>query len=438
MTAQKPELPTLKVAYLVNLYPKISHSFIRREIHALEAHGVLVQRYAIRRTSEPLVDDADLEELARTEVLLDLGWRKLLFSLLSVAVRHPVGFLRTLALAVRTGVGSDRGLARHLAYVMEACALLDILRYEPVDHVHAHFGTNAAAVAMYCAALGGPGYSFTAHGIDAFDAPHRVRLGLKAQRARFVVAVCEYGRRELIAACPDVDEGKLHVVRCGLDEAFCAEPTSTDASGTQLAMVARFSSEKGHRVLLEAAARLQRDGLAFRIVLVGDGELRPEIEAQIEESGLGDHIQLAGWQDHTGVKEILSESRALVLASFGEGLPVVIMESLAMGRPVVSTDVGGIAELAIEGETGWLAPSGDPERLAEAMKLALEASDSELVGMGRRGRERVLRMHDAHREAARLKELFERYTRRQARHLATRNSTQCRDSSRITGAGGEP
>ena len=399
----------LKVAYLVNLYPKISHSFIRREIRALEAHGVVVQRYAIRLTAEPLVDEADVEEFAKTEVLLELGWRRLLCSLLGVAVRHPVAFLRTLALALRTGVGSDRGLLRHLAYVVEACALLDILRREPVDHVHAHFGTNAAAVAMYCAALGGPGYSFTAHGIDAFDAPRRVRIGLKVNRARFVVAVCEYGRRGLIASSPGIDEGKIHVVRCGLDEAFRTEPTPTDASGTQLAMVARFSSEKGHRVLLEAAARLQRDNVDFGIVLVGDGELRAEIEAQIEASGLGDRIQLVGWQDHMGVKEILSESRALVLASFGEGLPVVIMEAMAMGRSAVSTDVGGISELTIEGETGWLVPSGDPERLAEAMKLALEASDSELAAMGQRGRERVLRMHDAHHEAARLKELFERY-----------------------------
>jgi glycosyltransferase involved in cell wall biosynthesis len=109
------------------------------------------------------------------------------------------------------------------------------------------------------------------------------------------------------------------------------------------------------------------------------------------------------------VREILSASRALVLASFGEGLPVVIMEAMAMARPIVSTDVGGVGELVIDGETGWLAPSGDPERLAEVMKLALETSDSELGAMGQRGRERVLRMHDARREAARLKELFERY-----------------------------
>ena len=409
MTDPKPELPVITVAYLVNLYPKISHSFIRREIQALESLGVVVQRYAIRRTSEPLVDDADREELAKTEVLLERGPRRLFQGLLRIAAGHPLRFLRTLNLALRTGVGSDRGIARHLFYVVEACALLDILRHKPVDHVHAHFGTNATAVAMYCDALGGPAYSFTAHGTESFESPHRVRLALKAKRARFVVTVCEYGRRELIALSAEIDDSKIHVVRCGLDEAFWAAPTPMGVTGTQLVVVARLSPEKGHRVLLDAAGRLGRDHTNFRIVLVGDGELRSEIEHQSLTLGLSDRIHLAGWQDRAGVRRILNASRALVLASYGEGLPVVIMEAMAMGRPVVSTDVGGVSELVVEGETGWLAPPGDPERLAAVMKLALEAADSEVASMGERGRERVLEMHDGRRQASRLKELFERY-----------------------------
>jgi glycosyltransferase involved in cell wall biosynthesis len=408
MIDPKPELHTMTVAYLVNLYPKISHSFIRREIQALESQGVVVQRYAIRRSSEPLVDDADRKELAKTEVLLGLGPTRLFVSLLRVAAGHPLRFLRTLGLAVRTGMGSDRGLARHLFYLVEACAFLEILRRNPVDHVHAHFGTNATAVAMYCAALGGPGYSFTAHGTESFESPQRVRLGLKARRARFVVTVCEYGRRELMASSPDLDDSKVHVVRCGLDEAFWDAPPR-GVAGTQLAVVARLSPEKGHQVLLDAASRLQRDHVNFRIVLVGDGELRSEIEDQIVTSGVGDLVDFAGWQDRGGVQEILAASRALVLPSFGEGLPVVIMEAMAMGRPIVSTDVGGISELVMDGDTGWLVSPGDPERLAEVIKLALESSDSELTTMGERGRERVLQMHDARREASRLKELFERY-----------------------------
>jgi colanic acid/amylovoran biosynthesis glycosyltransferase len=411
MIGSSLELPPLTVAYLINLYPKISHSFIRREIRALESQGVLVQRYAIRRTAEPLVDAADREELARTRVLLDLGVTAFLRGFFRVAVRHPLQLLRTLGLAVRIGVGSDRGLARHLAYVVEACALLDILRQNPVDHIHAHFGTNATAVAMYCAALGGPGYSFTAHGTESFESPRRIRLGEKAKRARFVVTVCDYGRRELIASSADIDENKVHVVRCGLDEAFLAASGPMGAVGKQLVVVGRLSIEKGHRVLLDAAARLQEEQVDFRIVLVGDGELRGEIEHQRATLGLGARIELAGWQDHASVQEILSASRALVLASFGEGLPVVIMEAMAMGRPIVSTDVGGVSELVLDGETGWLVPAGDSKRLSEAMRLALETSDSELAAMGQKGRERVLRMHDARNEAAKLKELFQRYAR---------------------------
>jgi glycosyltransferase involved in cell wall biosynthesis len=372
----------------------------------LESQGVVVHRYAIRTTSEPLVDEADRQEVAKTTVLLDFGPARLLRSLLRVTFRHPLRFLRTLSLAVRTGMGSDRGLARHLVYVLEACALLDELRRHPVDHVHAHFGTNATAVAMYCAALGGPGYSFTAHGTESFESPQRIRLGIKAERARFVVTVCEYGKRELLASSHGIDESKVHVVRCGLDDAFLAPAMRRGEPGKQLALIGRLSLEKGHRVLLEAAGRLAADGTDFRVVLVGDGDLRPEIEHQIMTTGLGDRIELAGWQDHAGVREILAASRALVLASFGEGLPVVIMEAMAMGLPVVSTDVGGISELVITDETGWLAPPGDAQQLAKVMKRALDATDAELIETGRRGRERVLRMHDVHREASSLKALF--------------------------------
>ena len=409
MTGSKPRPHAMAVAYLVNLYPKISHSFIRREIQALESQGVVVHRYAVRRASEPLVDEADVEELGKTKVLLDLGPARLLLSLCRVAAKHPLRFASTLALAFRTGIGSDRGLARHVAYVVEACALLDLLQHQPVDHVHAHFGTNAAAVAMYCAALGGPGYSFTAHGTESFESPDRIRLAVKAERARFVVTVCEYGLRELIASCPGTDGGKVHVIRCGLDEMFRAQPPSRCVPGDQLVLVGRLSEEKGHRVLLEAASRLKRERVDFHIVLVGDGELRREIEEQIRNLGLGDRVRIAGWQDSAGVRSALGESRALVLASFGEGLPVVIMEALAMERPIVSTDVGGVNELVIDAETGWLAPPGDPEALARAMRLALEASEAELSAMGARGRERVLRMHDVSCEASKLKELFERY-----------------------------
>lgn len=409
MNISTPENASMRVAYLVNLYPKISHSFIRREILALESQGVKVRRFAIRRTSEPLVDVADIEELDKTEVILELGAKSLLLSLVGAAVKHPVRFVRTLGLALRTGIGSDRGLARHLVYVVEACALLDILRRDPVDHLHAHFGTNAAAVAMYCAALGGPGYSFTAHGTESFESPRRVRLGMKAERARFAVTVCGYGKRELLASARGVDDGKVHVVRCGLDEAFLSAPAPAAVAGRQLVLVGRLSPEKGHGVLLDAAAILERDHVDFRIVLVGDGDLREEIQRRALSLGIRDRIDFAGWQDHSGVQKILGASRALVLASFGEGLPVVIMEAMAMGRPIVSTDVGGIAELVVDGDTGWLVPPGNPERLAEAMRSVLEAPDAELVAMGQRGRQRVQAMHDSRKEAARLKELFERY-----------------------------
>jgi len=396
----------ISVAYLVNIYPKISHSFIQREIQALEDQCVAIRRFSIRRSDEPLVDAADQLEAERTVVLLDRGPGGLLADTLKAMLMRPIRFLVALRLAIATGVGSDRGLIRHLFYLAEACALLGYLRKDPVDHVHAHFGTNSAAVAMLCASLGGPGYSFTAHGTESFEDPARIRLPRKAARATFVVTVSEQGRHELIRVCPGIDPERVFVVRCGLDDEYRHAPGGETCEARRLAIIARMSPEKGHEVALEAAAKLHEDGVDFEMVLVGDGELRSRIEAIVRERGLGQVVRLAGWQDRAGVQGILRSCRALVVSSRGEGLPVVIMEAMALGRPVISTDVGGISELVVDGETGRLVPAGDAERLAAAMRDVLEAPAAAIAAMGNNGRQRVLRMHDARVEAARLKALF--------------------------------
>ena len=140
----------------------------------------------------------------------------------------------------------------------------------------------------------------------------------------------------------------------------------------------------------------------FNLVLVGDGELRPEVETEISLLGLGDHVSIYGWASEAEVKQNIWDSRALVLPSFAEGLPVVIMESLALHRPVISTYVAGIPELVVPGECGWLVPAGNVESLADAMVEVLEASPGELQAMGANGAKRVAKDHDVNVEASRL------------------------------------
>jgi len=388
-----------KLAYLVNQYPKVSHTFIRREISALESAGVAVERFSIRKSTDA-VDDADRAEAEKTRVVLDAGAHRLAWSVLKTALKHPLRLGRAAALAARTGIGSERGLLVHGVYLAEACLLQHWLAESGCRHVHAHFGTNPATVAMLCRELGGPAFSFTVHGPEEFDKAATIALAEKIRRAEFVVAVSSFGRSQLLRHTRVEQWPKIHVVRCGVDDSFVRFEPDTPPSSPRLVCVGRLCEQKGQLLLVEAAAQLARRGVEFELMLVGDGEMRADIERRIEETGLAGRVQITGWLDGEGVRREIARARALILPSFAEGLPVVIMEALALGRPVVSTFVAGIPELVEPGQSGWLVPAGSVAELVASMEAALRATQSELAAMGEVGRARVLAHHDV-RETAR-------------------------------------
>ena len=395
-----------KIAYLINQYPMASQTFIRREIAAIEATGVAVERYAVRGWDTPLVDQDDIAEAARTRRILDVGTLQLLSAFVAGAFTRTRGFVRALAATWRLGRLSDRGVMIHLIYLVEACVLCNWTTRDHIDHLHVHFGTNSAAVAMLCRLLGGPPYSFTVHGPEEFDRPVSLALTEKIRHAAFVVCICSYGRSQLWRWAEFHDWGKVHIVHCGLDRNFLGTPPTPPSTRPRLINIGRLSEQKGQLVLVEAAARLKEQGRDFEIVLVGDGPLRKEIETRIDQLGLASNIKLAGWLSGPQVRRELLDSRGLVLPSFAEGLPVVIMESLALGRPVISTYVAGIPELVQSGQTGWLVPAGDVEQTAAAMEECLDAPIEHLERMGRAGAERVARDHDVSIEARKLLDLI--------------------------------
>ena len=394
------------VAYLTALYPKTSHSFVRREIAALERLGLTVLRFSTRRVSEPLVDPDDIAERERTQALLDAGVSGLAFATLALALRRPGRWLRALGEALHLSRGSEAGAARHLAYFCEACVLVRSLEHQRAEHLHAHFATNAATIALLARLLGGPPYSFTAHGTDALDhAPLRA-LGDKVRHSKFTIAVSHHARAHLMRFSRTEDWPRIHVVRCGLEQAYLRLPGASLPREPRLVCVARFDEEKGHLLLLEALARLCAEGVPFELELVGDGPLRPAIEAAIARHGLERRVKLCGWLGGAQVRERLLASRFLVLPSLAEGLPVVLMEALAAGRPAIASQVGAIAELVVSGENGWLVPPASVEALASALRLALASPLEQLERMGAAGRERVLVQHDAEKEARKLAQLL--------------------------------
>ena len=396
----------MKIAYLVNQYPKVSHSFIRREIAGVEAMGIEVKRFSIRSVSSELVDEVDKLEQELTQVVLGIGKVGLLFALLRMAITRPVRFGCVLWLMLQVGWHSERGLLRHFAYLAEACVLLGWFKDEEIAHVHAHFGTNSTTVAMLCRVLGGPPYSFTVHGPEEFDKALEISLTEKINRAAFVVAVSSFGRSQLYRWCKHEQWSKIHIVHCGVDELFLKQPHVPIPDQPRLVCIGRLSEQKGHLLLVEAASQLAAEGKLFKLVFVGDGPLRPEIETLIAKYGLTDHIEITGWASSNDVQQQILASRAMVLPSFAEGLPVVIMEALALGRPVISTYVAGIPELVEPGICGWLVPPGSVEALTAAMRKVIELPVEKLEQMGRVGAERVALQHDALQEASTLAALF--------------------------------
>jgi glycosyltransferase involved in cell wall biosynthesis len=401
----------MKLAYLVNQYPRVSHTFIRREIAALEDAGLEVARFSIRQSPEEVVDPADRAELQRTRVIVAVGIHGLLMALAWRLLRSPSALVRAALVTLRIGWSSDRGLLRHVAYLAEACVLLRWFRATGITHVHAHFGTNSAAVVMLCRELGGPPYSFTIHGPEEFDKPLSISLRTKIEHASFVVAISSYCRSQIFRYCGHEHWSRVHVVHCALDQEFLGAPPEPIPAAPRIVTVGRLNEQKGQLLLVEAVARLASRGVDFELVLVGDGEMRAELDAMIAREGLGTRVKITGWAPNAEVRAQLVAARFMILPSFAEGLPVVIMEALALGRPVLATYVAGIPELVGE-DCGWLIPPGSVDAIAEGIERALALDDAQLQALGRAGRAKVRKEHDAAVEAAKLLELFKRYAAR--------------------------
>ncbi|MCC4116433.1 glycosyltransferase [Aromatoleum toluclasticum] len=396
----------MRIAYLINQYPKVSHSFIRREILALERQGFDVLRVAVRGWDAELVDAEDRSEQARTTYLLQDGMGALAKAVMQAALHSPGRFFAALRLALRMGRRADRPWPYHLIYLAEACRALPALRDFEVRHVHAHFGTNPAEVAMLIEALAGVPYSFTVHGPEEFDKPGFLGTGEKIRRSAFVVAISSFGRSQLFRWAAHRDWDRVKIVHCGLEPAFHTVPPTPLPAAPRLVCVGRLCEQKGQLLLVEALARLAEKGIDFEMVLAGDGELRGEIEALVARHGLQRSVRVTGWISSEQVRDEILAARALVLPSFAEGLPVVIMEALALRRPVATTFVAGIPELVRHDENGWLFPAGSVDALAAALETVLATPAAEIERMGEAGRRRVLERHDVDREAAKLGNYF--------------------------------
>lgn len=383
------------IAYLTGEYPRATDTFIQREVAALRALGFSIETCSIRKTGpEHIVGPEQEAEQAATFHVLNALKSGAGLKAQFRAMKSPGRYLAALALAWRTAPKGLRGRLYNLIYFAEAAVLAAELQDKGVTHLHNHIAKASCTVAMLASALSGIPYSFTLHGPDIFFEPHHWRLDEKIARADFVACISDFCRSQAMLFSDRSHWNKLHIVHCGIElERYAGE--RSDAGG-KLLFVGRLAAVKGIPVLLEALATAREARPDLTLTLIGDGPERDEIEAATQSLGLGDTVTFAGYRNQAEVAEALAASDALVLPSFAEGVPVVLMEAMASARPVVATQVGGVGELVEDGVSGRLVPPGNATELSKAiLDVLADAAD-----MGAEGREKVTRDFDVNKEAA--------------------------------------
>lgn len=405
----KPIRQKVKLAWLTTEYPKASHTFVRREVEAVEQLGYSIERFSIR-PGGPIADPADIREAEQTTYLLQQSALFHAFCFLRILLCRPLRFLRAIRNSYQMWKVSGRGFVRHTAYLVEAATLTILLQRRRVQHVHVHFGKNAADVARLMHDLGGPTYSMQIHGPGEFDNPAGFSLGEKVADSLFTTAITKYATAQLRRWTKLEHWNKLNVIRCGVNDFFLNSGRPLNHDSTQFVCIGRLTAQKGQLLLLDAIAEVVQAGRKdIRLVLAGDGEMRSAIESRIAELQIQEQVNITGWVSEQQVCDLLLESRAMILPSFAEGLPVAIMEAFALGRPVISSTITGIPELVQHKQNGWLVVAGDSAQTAVSIQECLNTPLDRLNAMGQDGRERVLQNHDVSKESAHLAELIEQH-----------------------------
>ena len=293
-------------------------------------------------------------------------------------------------------------------YFAEAVHLWGRLHSRGLTHVHVHFALAAATVAMIVSRLGDVTYSLTIHASTEFFNVEKNLLAQKVAAARFVACISNFCRAQIMCVAPHQDWSKLHVVHCGVDPVDYAlvQRRKGGTEGIHILTVGRLIPLKGYTVLMRAMEHLARKGRKVRWTLVGDGPDRAMLEALASQLAIRDRIEFAGAVGQDRVQSYYEQADILALPSYAEGLPVVLMEAMAMQVPVLASRIAGIPELVDDGESGLLLTPGDSVQLALAIERLSEDPDLR-EQMGQQAQRKVMTAFNVQDSSAQLKELFE-------------------------------
>jgi glycosyltransferase involved in cell wall biosynthesis len=414
MTASPPNGRRLHVAYVMSRFPKLTETFVLNEIVEVQKLGVDVSIYPLLREHDTVLHPGAAELAARARYQPFVS-RSFLGSHARFLRRRPRAYLASLAHLIRDNIGKPRFLAAGLLLFPKIVHAAALMADQGIDHVHCHFARHPALAGLIISRLTDIPYSFTAHGSDVHV--DRRMLCRKLGEARFAVTISEFNRAVIEGDCGRVSPAKLGIVHVGVDTTLFsprpASDTATDLGGTvRVACVGTLHEVKGQVNLVRACALLRDRGVAVACRLVGRGPDEPMLRRTIERLGLEDVVTLVGPLSRDGVIDELRAADVLVAPSVvsargqREGIPVVLMEAMSCGLPVVASRLSGIPELVEHEQSGLLVTPGRPDELADA--LARLAEDPDLRRrLGTAGRATIERDFDLRTNATKLVRLFE-------------------------------
>ncbi|MEL6312437.1 MAG: glycosyltransferase family 4 protein [Pseudomonadota bacterium] len=394
------------IAYLTGQYPRATDTFIQREVSALRALGHEVVTASVRATEAAHhVGPEQKAEYAATFQVMNAAKNplRLIGAHLDALLRNPKGWFSALKLAVRTRPPGLKAGLWQLFYFLEAGVLAQHLRAKGVVHLHNHFADSSCSVAMLTSRISGIPFSVTMHGPGIFFEPKHWRIDEKIAQAAFFACISHFCRSQGMLFSDPKHWEKLKIVHCGVSpEMYGQDPDR--GYKKRLLFIGRLDEVKGVPLLLKSFGELIKTHPEAELHIVGDGPARALLEGQAK--GLGEAVRFLGYRSQQEVAEILKETDTLILPSFAEGVPVVLMEAMAARLPVVTTQVGGIGELVEDSVSGFICPPGDLVTLTARIDTLL--SDAALCAkMGAEGQAKVAAEFNSPHEARWLSQIIE-------------------------------
>lgn len=404
------------IAYFAQLFPGLTQTFVYREVLALRERGTPVLTFSVWRPDPADLSAETITLRDETFYIFPLSWLFLIVAHLRYLFSRPLRYLETLAFVLTRPGESLRNRWRSLLHFLYGMLAIREMERLNIKHIHAHFAWSASSIALIANRLLGIPFSITLHSNEIyFD---RLLLEDKVRYARFIVTISEYNRQFLKKLLPEQElDNKTHVVHCGLDPDVFTPSPRPRRNGGELTIVGvgQLAPRKGFHVLLEACHHLAVRGVPSRCHIFGEGEERNRLEGLIAQHGLHEQVLMPGRIYQEELRRFLNQADVFALpcvrdeSGDQDGIPVVLMEAMAIELPTVSTGISGVPELIDHECSGLLTPPGDAVALADALQR-LRNNPGLGQRLGKAGRETVTNEYNIYRSAEQMAMLFEETT----------------------------